>query len=152
MAKAAEDSLQKLLPFVGRRLTMDSAMLLLQVHESGNQRVAPAIESAWAACALTKEAVANEPNKRRLQKQREEEEWAKAREERARKEADPEWQKWNQARREHDQAALRALQADSPYKPAGPPVKTPDEPKHVAPEARNSYDPNKGGTPQKPNP
>jgi hypothetical protein len=31
-------------------------------------------------------------------------------------------------------------------------VTWPDEPKHEAPTARNSYDPNKGGTPQRPNP
>jgi hypothetical protein len=54
-AKAAEVSLLKLLPFVGKSLTIDNAMLLLLVHELGNKRVAPAIESAWAARGFTKE-------------------------------------------------------------------------------------------------
>jgi len=66
MAKTAEDSLLKLLPFVGERLTMDNAILLLQVHESGHKRVAPAIESAWAAKGITQDAVVKEMYRRAL--------------------------------------------------------------------------------------
>jgi hypothetical protein len=62
--KAAEDSLLKLLPNVGRRLSMDGAIVLLKVHRSGNKRVLPAIESAWAASGVTQDAVANETNRR----------------------------------------------------------------------------------------
>jgi hypothetical protein len=65
-AKAAEDSLLKLLPVVGKRLTMDNAILLLQVHESGNKRVAPAINSAWAAKGVTQDAVVKEMYRRAL--------------------------------------------------------------------------------------
>ncbi len=66
LGAAAEDALLKLLPLIGRRLMMDDAILLLEAHESGNPRVAGAVEGAWSACALTKEKVANEPEKRRI--------------------------------------------------------------------------------------
>jgi hypothetical protein len=60
LANAAEDSLLKLLPFVGKHLTINNAMLLLLVHELGDKRVAPAIEDAWAACGLTKKFLTDE--------------------------------------------------------------------------------------------
>ena len=42
--KAAEDKLLQLLPALGSGLTMDDAIFLVDVHRSGNKRVAPAIE------------------------------------------------------------------------------------------------------------
>ena len=47
--KAAEDKLLQLLPALGSGLTMDDATFLMDVHRSGNKRVSPAIERAWAA-------------------------------------------------------------------------------------------------------
>jgi hypothetical protein len=80
MAQAAEDSLLKLLPSLARKLGMNHAVILVEVqdwanaHAGGNQRVPPAIDSALAASGFTKDAVANELDKRRAQKQREKEE------------------------------------------------------------------------------
>lgn len=63
-AKAAEDSLLKLLPTVGSSLTMDDAIFLLKVHDSGNERISPAIESAWAASGITQDDIAREIDRR----------------------------------------------------------------------------------------
>jgi hypothetical protein len=120
MAVAAEDSLMKLLPATGGRLGIEDAIRLLEARKSGNERVAPVIESAWAASGFSEGAVLDELNKRAAQKQREEAYWAKAREERARREADPAWQQWKQAQREHDQAAARAAASYNQYEESRP--------------------------------
>jgi len=69
IAKAAEDSFLKLLPAFCSDLTMDDAIFLLEVHRLGNQRVLPAIESAWAASGITQDAMAKEINRRALEAQ-----------------------------------------------------------------------------------
>jgi hypothetical protein len=63
-AKAAEDSLLKLLPAVGSSLTMNDAIFLLKVHDAGNERISPAIESAWAASGITQDDIAKEIERR----------------------------------------------------------------------------------------
>jgi len=69
IVKAAEDSLLKLLPAVGNRLTMGDAIFLMKVHQAGNKRVSPAIESAWAASGITRDAIVTEINKPALARQ-----------------------------------------------------------------------------------
>jgi len=129
MAQAAEDSLMKLLPATGGRLGIEDAIRLLEARKSGNERLAPVIESAWAASGFSEWAVLNELNLRALQKQREEAYWAKAREERARREADPVWQKWKQAQWEHDQAAARAAASYNQYEESRPKRQIPSPPR-----------------------
>jgi hypothetical protein len=58
IVKAAEDSLLKLLPAVGKRLTMGEAIFLWEVFRVGNKRVSPAIDRAWAAAGITHAAIA----------------------------------------------------------------------------------------------
>jgi len=137
VAKAAEDSLLKLLPALGKRLGINRAIVLWPVHESGNQRLAPAIESAWAAGGLSQDAVANEFEKRRKEALAASEHLNAARRD-------------IRARREWEEAHWAELHPSAPRGDGR--VKWPDEPKHEAPSARNSYDPMKGGTPQRPNP
>jgi hypothetical protein len=60
IAKAAETALLKLLPAVGSSLTMNDAIFLLKVHDSGNELVSRAIESAWEARGFTQAAIAQE--------------------------------------------------------------------------------------------
>jgi hypothetical protein len=59
-AQATEDALLKLLPAVGSRLTMNDA----KMHDSGNERVSPAIERAWAASGITQDDIAREIDRR----------------------------------------------------------------------------------------
>ena len=59
-AKAAEDSLLKLLPAVGSSLTPNTSFLLYDVHRLGNKRVSPAIESAWEASGFKQYFTAKE--------------------------------------------------------------------------------------------
>ncbi len=63
-AKVAEESLLKLLPVVGGSLTMNDAIFLLMVHDAGNERIASAIESAWAASGITQNDIAKEIERR----------------------------------------------------------------------------------------
>jgi hypothetical protein len=77
LAVAAEDALMKYLPTVGKRLSLDDARLLFELHASGNKRVAPVIEKALATLALAMEEVAKEQTKRQLQAVRDAEYWAK---------------------------------------------------------------------------
>ena len=59
-AKAAEDSLLKLLPAVGSGLTPRDAFFLDDVRRSGNKRLSPAIEFAWEASGFTQYFAAKE--------------------------------------------------------------------------------------------
>ena len=77
LAVAAEDGLLKYLPTVGKRLSLDDARLLFEVHASGNKRVAPVIERALATLALGMEEAAKEQTKRQLQALRDAQYWAK---------------------------------------------------------------------------
>jgi hypothetical protein len=43
---------------------MNDAIFLLQVHDSGNERISPAIESAWAASGITQDDIAREIDRR----------------------------------------------------------------------------------------
>lgn len=63
-AKVAEESLLRLLPVVGSSLTMNDAIFLSMVHNSGNERISPAIESAWAASGITQDDIAKEIERR----------------------------------------------------------------------------------------
>jgi hypothetical protein len=58
LAKAAEDALLELLPTLGRGLTMDDAICLLDVHRLGNTRLSPAIENAWAGSKVIRASIA----------------------------------------------------------------------------------------------
>ncbi len=55
--KVAEDELLKLLPALGSDLTMDGAIFLVDLHRSGNKRVSPAIERAWAASKVIQTSI-----------------------------------------------------------------------------------------------
>ena len=149
ITRTAEDSLVKLLGAIGGGLMMDDAVFLSEVRRLGNKRVSPAIEKAYKASGITLSAIARETKRRAAIGQAIADARAYAAAE-ARYAAEEERQKRKAARVAHDQAALRALQPESPFG-RGSHVKFPDDPKPKVPEARNSYDPNKGGTPQRPN-
>lgn len=63
--KSAEDALLKLLPAVGKKEALREAVVLVDVFRSGNTRVVPAIEKAWAACGV-RSAMTKEINRRVL--------------------------------------------------------------------------------------
>jgi hypothetical protein len=137
-AKAAEDSLLNLLPAVGSGLTMNDAIFLWEVHRLGNERVSPAIESAWAASGITQDAMARETKRRALAEQAIANAKANA--------AAEAKQKRRQEREAHDEAALRALRPQSPF---GPNVPWKEEAKtSSAPKRQNRENPDgttKGG-------
>jgi hypothetical protein len=110
---AAENALLKLLPAVGGRLTMNDAILLLQLHDSGNERVLPAIETAWAARGYTEAAVAKEVNRRALVAKA----IATAKANEIAEATRQSIEKWRQEREAHDQAVLNALRAESGRQP-----------------------------------
>ncbi len=149
ISRTAEDSLVKLLESTGGGLTMDDAVFLSEVRRLGNKRVSPAIGKAYAASGITLSAIARETKRRAAIGQAIADARAYAAAE-ARYAAEEERQNRRAARLARDQAALRALQPESPFG-HGSNVKFPDDPKPKVPETRNSYDPNKGGTPQRPN-
>jgi len=117
------------LPFSSPRLTNDDAIFLLQVYNSGNQRVAPAIESAWAASGFNRLVVANEIKRR--DKERQEKALAKARDDEAAREQ-------RRADREQENAE-KIAKLKEPSAPRGNGrVKFPDDPPYRNPLKRNA--------------
>ncbi len=147
IGKAAANALVNLLPALGKHLTMEEAFFLLQVHDSGNKRVALAVESVMDIKGLV--TAAKEIEKRRLQKERDAAYWAKedAKRRLAGKPTREELLLGARARRDE---MFRGPQNSSPFGP-NVPWKPGAPQKSNAPSDRNSYDPMKGGTPQKPN-